>query len=107
MRGGVSLCRESESPDSVRSGRVLCRPDDEEAVMALPLTANTLVPLAAALGASALVAVASLAPGRTRRIPAQADEVTRRRLVRQGGVAPTGRHRAGRARWRAATSTSR
>ncbi|MFF0454562.1 hypothetical protein [Nocardia africana] len=75
--------------------------------MALPLTANALVPFAAALGASALVAVASLAPGRTRRIPAQADEVTRRRMVRQGGVAPTGRHRAGRAPWRAASSTFR
>lgn len=75
--------------------------------MALPLTANALVPLAAALGASALVAVASLAPGRTRRIPAQADEVTRRRMVRHGGVAPTGRHRAKRSRWGAATSTFR
>ncbi|MBF4997157.1 hypothetical protein IRT45_08315 [Nocardia sp. BSTN01] len=75
--------------------------------MALPLTANALVPLAAALGASALVAVASLAPGRTRRIPAQADEVTRRRMVRQGGVAPTGRHRAKRSRWATATSTFR
>ncbi|NKY86672.1 hypothetical protein [Nocardia veterana] len=68
--------------------------------MALPLTANTLVPLAAALGASALVALATRAPSRTRRIPAHADELTRRRLVRQGGVASTGRHRAARAKAR-------
>ncbi|MEV5650775.1 hypothetical protein AB0L57_21205 [Nocardia sp. NPDC052254] len=61
--------------------------------MALPLTANSLVPLAAVLGASALVALATLAPSRTRRIPAHTDELTRRRLARQGGVT-IGRHRA-------------
>ncbi|MEU6562487.1 hypothetical protein [Nocardia nova] len=66
--------------------------------MALPLTANSVVPLAAALGASALVALATLAPARTRRIPAHADELTRRRLARQGAV--TGRHRAARPRRR-------
>ncbi|WP_227982479.1 hypothetical protein [Nocardia spumae] len=72
--------------------------------MALPLTANTVVPLAAALGASALVALATLAPGRTRRIPARADELTRRRLMRQGAVAPAGRHHAARTRHRMTVS---
>lgn len=76
---------------------MFCRPDDEEAVVALPMTANTLVPVAAALGATALVALATLAPARTRRIPSDADEVTRRRMIHQGGVTPTRRRRATRA----------
>ena len=67
--------------------------------MALPFTANTLVPMVAALGASALVALATLAPSRTRWVPAHADEVTRRRMVRRGGVS-AGRHRAIHARHR-------
>ncbi len=58
--------------------------------MALQLTANSLVPLAAVIGASAL---AALAPSRTRRIPAHTDELTRRRPARRGSVT-TGRHRA-------------
>ncbi|MGH8881236.1 MAG: hypothetical protein ACRD0P_28470, partial [Stackebrandtia sp.] len=81
------------TPDTVQSGPEFCRPDNEEAVMALPMTANTLIPVAAALGASALVVLAALAPARTRRIPADADEVTRRRLIRQGGVSPSPRRR--------------
>lgn len=61
--------------------------------MALSPAANALVPLAAVLGAGALVLLAAVAPTHTRRLPAQLDELTRRRLLRQG-TAGTGRHRA-------------
>ncbi|MBO0855992.1 MAG: hypothetical protein J2P18_19755 [Nocardia sp.] len=64
--------------------------------MAVPLTTSTLVPLTVALGTSALVALAALAPARTPRVPAQLDEVTRRRLMRQGAVT-TARRSASRA----------